>query len=326
MRNWDDYLQQCRHEQHWRDVERVCSLLNIPCRRLNFSKQYWHDVFEPFLDGYRRGFTPNPDIDCNAKIKFGCLLDSAVVADHDMLATGHYCIAEEGRLYRSVDPRKDQSYFLCKTSGDRLKRCLFPLGGLLKSDVRLLARRLGWHFLADKRESMGICFVENESGGSANGFSRFIRDFIGSDSDEDEGPVVDIGSGKVVARHCGLHSFTIGQRVRSLREVGKKMYVVEKDLAGKCILVSSDHRHPLLYPSRIRLHDIVWIAGEAYGRVNSVKIRHSDNIISAQFVDNENVKLNDDSYAPAPGQTVAFYDVSNAECLGGGTILSTHCN
>ncbi|KAJ2827761.1 hypothetical protein IWW50_001723, partial [Coemansia erecta] len=188
MRNWDtrDERGECPSERDWRDVQRVCRQLGIKCHQVDLVKQYWNQVFSVALDEFASSRTPNPDILCNSQIKFGVLLDEIdrrLQASGALFATGHYARVvsttselnhpEVANLYRGVDRRKDQSYYLSGVSGRRLRRAVFPLGGLIKAqDVRQIARDAGLA-TAEKEESMGICFV-----GERRQFDRFLAEYL----------------------------------------------------------------------------------------------------------------------------------------------------
>ncbi|KAJ2380017.1 hypothetical protein GGI05_006446 [Coemansia sp. RSA 2603] len=209
MRNWDtrDERGECPSERDWQDVQKVCRKLDIKCHEVNLVKEYWNSVFSIALDDYAKGRTPNPDLLCNKEIKFGVLLNEIQrrLGPRDWFATGHYArsmrIGGEAALFRGVDRRKDQSYYLAAVSSGALDRVIFPLGSLIKTDdVRRIARDTGLHN-ADKEESMGICFV-----GERRRFDQFLAEYLS----QTPGDIIS-HDGRNLGRHQGLFSRTIGQ-------------------------------------------------------------------------------------------------------------------
>ncbi|RKP24413.1 tRNA-specific 2-thiouridylase, partial [Syncephalis pseudoplumigaleata] len=207
MQNWDALEEDgvCPGERDWRDVQAVCRQLDIPCRRIDFVREYWTRVFAQTLDAYAKGITPNPDIACNREIKFGLLRERCVPKDH-WFATGHYArVAYDARgnarLLKGIDARKDQSYYLSSVTRAQLQQSVFPLGHLTKEDIRSIARE---HRLttANKDESMGICFV-----GPRRKFNAFLGEYL----PQTPGDVI-APNGHVIATHQGIFSWTIGQR------------------------------------------------------------------------------------------------------------------
>ncbi|KAG6905769.1 hypothetical protein DXG01_000836 [Tephrocybe rancida] len=242
MRNWDTRDESgsdkgCEWEKDWEDVQRVCKLLDLPCRLIDLSRDYWNRVFEPSLRQWEDGVTPNPDIWCNREIKFGALLEHLPSApgasSKTWFATGHYARKEwselgRSKLLRATDDIKDQTYFLAGISEAGLSRALFPLGSLLKSEVRELAKH---HRLptAERKESMGICFV-----GKKGRFGDFIsheNPTLASYIPPNPGPIIDLSTGLTVATHTGLWNYTIGQGAK-IRGMNERAFVVRKD--AKC--------------------------------------------------------------------------------------------
>lgn len=248
MRNWDselnnDYLgnknigQTCPQEIDFKDAQKVATFLNIPLHRVDFTKEYWDKVFKNFLDGYKQGITPNPDIYCNKYIKFGHFLEYCVqTLKVDFIATGHYARSKNGQLLKGIDETKDQSYFLAQLSKTQLKQSVFPLGEWLKKDVRKLAKRVGLT-VAEKPDSTGICFI-----GERN-FNEFLKNYVKSSS----GNIVHLVSGKKLGTHQGLLGFTIGQR-KGLRLGGleQPIFVAKKNLTTNTLyVVYKDELHLL---------------------------------------------------------------------------------
>ncbi|CAG8440527.1 4017_t:CDS:2 [Acaulospora colombiana] len=216
MRNWDiaDEKGECTSDQDWRDVQMVCDQLRIPCKQVDFTKEYWVHVFVKMIEDYESGVTPNPDITCNRKIKFGWFLDRCFssISERDKgltwIATGHYVQSEttdSGRtkLLRGADPTKDQSYFLSTVHEEKLRNVIFPVGHLPKAEVKEIARKARL-VVASKRESMGICFV-----GKKKTFSKFLEQYLVSKPGD-----VKTLDGVVIGQHNGQFAYTIGQRAR----------------------------------------------------------------------------------------------------------------
>uniref|UniRef100_A0A6B0VBU0 tRNA-5-taurinomethyluridine 2-sulfurtransferase n=1 Tax=Ixodes ricinus TaxID=34613 RepID=A0A6B0VBU0_IXORI len=212
MRNWDphDADSRCDLDADETDAKWVCDTLGIPFTTVDFVKPYWHNVFSPMLQEYQDGLTPNPDIICNRVIKFGAFHRHAIERfGADAVATGHYARIRnlpDGsvELLRGVDPVKDQSFFLSQVGQAALQRTLFPLGEATKGQVKALARSLGLHRVADKKESMGMCFIGKQD------FQSFVEKYV----EPKRGAFVDIETGKVVGGHSGVHAWTLGQRCR----------------------------------------------------------------------------------------------------------------
>ena len=261
MKNWDDTDEfgVCTAEQDADDVRRVCAQLEIPFYAVNFEKQYYDKVFAYFLDEYRRGRTPNPDVMCNREIKFGEFLQTALDLGADALATGHYAAVREldGRfeLLRARDEKKDQTYFLHLLNQRQLAKAVFPLGGLTKPEVRELARTLGLA-TAEKKDSTGVCFI-----GERN-FKEFLSGYLPAQP----GDMRSV-EGELKGRHDGLMYYTLGQRQGlgiggSGVGTGEPWFVVDKDLANNTLLVAQGERHPALFSCGLRVADIHWISGE----------------------------------------------------------------
>ncbi|CBQ67690.1 related to trna methyltransferase [Sporisorium reilianum SRZ2] len=280
MRNWNELDESgtmqpgsggatgCTWQRDWHDVQAVCRHLgNMPVSMVDLSREYWTQVFEPALDEWRQGTTPNPDVSCNREIKFGALMERLLPEREkgrkSWLATGHYAHvawSEQGRpmLMRAKDRTKDQTYYLSSVAEDRLAHAHFPLAHLLKSQVRELAKK---HSLptAERRESMGICFVgtrgSDGSKGISNtqGFSTFLNGYITSPP----GEIVDEHA-QVVATHRGLHTLTVGQGAR-IRGATSKYYVAKKDIANNRIVAVQGKQHPMLLCRRLYVREIEWI-------------------------------------------------------------------
>lgn len=259
MRNWDTRDESgtergCEWEKDWEDVQQVCRKLDIPCKMVDLSRQYWTRVFEPALDVWRAGETPNPDVACNREIKFGALKEHLHLGT-GFLATGHYARLETEadahkrrvKLRRGVDPIKDQSYWLSSVPEEQFRNVLFPIGHLSKADVREIAKNANLP-TATRKESMGICFV-----GKKRSFSGFLDDYL----PPNPGNIVTL-DGKLIGRHQGLWRYTIGQNAR-ISGLPRKTFVVDKRVNTNEIVVVDDPNHPTLHRTTIAIRDMHWI-------------------------------------------------------------------
>lgn len=315
MKNWDD--DECPAEKDLEDVARVAHQLDIPYHTVNFTENYWNDVFASFLEDYKRGITPNPDVLCNREIKFKALLDKALSLGGEFLATGHYARVEEreGRhvLLRGLDPGKDQSYFLCQVTPTALSRTLFPLGHLRKSQVRALAKERGLA-TAEKKDSTGICFIGK----------RKFSDFLGRFLKKTPGPMV-TEEGKVIGEHEGLSFYTLGQRKGlMIGGPGDAWYVARKDLANNTLVVVQGENHPSLFTTTLKANELSFITEPGpmpFACTAKVRYRQEDApCVIEEIVDGvASVRFLAPSRAATPGQFIVFYE--GDVCLGGGRIL-----
>jgi tRNA-specific 2-thiouridylase len=323
MKNWeeDDRLGACTAEQDAADAQAVADLLGIKLHRRNFAAEYWDYVFEDFLAAYRAGRTPNPDILCNREIKFKTFLDHAGDLGAPYIATGHYvrsdCVDGVHRLLKGLDPNKDQSYFLYTIGQAQLARTLFPVGELLKPDVRQAALEAGIR-VHDKRDSTGICFI-----GERN-FREFLSAYIPPEPGE-----VRTAEGAVIGRHDGLQYYTLGQRqglgiggVKGFPE--EPWYVLHKDIDDNALYVGQGHDHPWLFAGTLHASQLSWISGSPPepGRKLAAKVRYRQADQACEIRDVSTNRLVVDFDTPqraiTPGQSVVLYD--GASCLGGGII------
>ncbi len=302
MKNWNG---PCSSEQDFEDVKKICSQLNIDYYLVNYTEDYQERVFKNFLQEWKEGKTPNPDVLCNSEIKFDLLLKEALNLGADYLVTGHYAQSQKGLLYRAKDSKKDQTYFLHQLSIEQLKKSYFPLGSYLKSEVKDLAKKLNLS-VAEKKESMGICFIGKQP------MKAFLKQYL----EEQQGDIVHIDSKKVLGQHEGIHFYTKGQR-KGLHLGGQKesLIVIEKDLKKKILYVGSES-HEKLFQKEVLCESIHWI-GEKKERV-LVKSRHQGQEAWASVQDNQ-VIFDEAQRALTEGQYVVFYD--EEKCLGGGKIL-----
>ncbi len=254
MKNWEeaDDKGQCRASQDFEDAVKVCEQIGIPYYSVNFVNEYQTQVFSHFLSELKAGFTPNPDILCNREIKFKAFLEKALSLGADYLATGHYCRTFENQLYKGSDPNKDQSYFLYTIKASSLQKVLFPIGHLLKSEVRRIAKEAGLS-TSEKKDSTGICFIGKRD------FKEFTGQYLGFQPGNFE-----TLQGKVVGKHDGIAFYTIGQRKGlSIGGPGQAWFVVGKDIERNVVIVEQGEDHPALYRSELAATELSWVSGIA---------------------------------------------------------------
>lgn len=320
MSNWKDTEPDgsCTGERDWADVERVCSALDIPYYSVDFSGQYMERVFSLFVDEYRKGRTPNPDVLCNREIKFGPFREFARELGADFIATGHYCRIrhEDGRNYllRAADENKDQTYFLNQVTERQLDDVLFPLGDFIKNDVRAYAREKGIP-VAEKKDSTGICFIGE----------RKFREFLSRYIPMKEGDIV-TESGEAVGRHRGVFYYTIGQR-RGLGIGGKaegsgeSWFVLDKDVERNLLIVSQGEGDRL-FKGALETDGFNFITrpdGDEFEC--EVRIRHRqplEKAVARVVAGGVRIEFARKQRAIAAGQYAVCY--SGEVCLGGGVI------
>ncbi|WP_026906300.1 tRNA 2-thiouridine(34) synthase MnmA [Paucisalibacillus globulus] len=319
MKNWDDTDEfgVCTATEDFDDVVRVCNQLDIPYYSVNFEKQYWDKVFTYFLDEYKAGRTPNPDVMCNKEIKFKAFLDYALDLGADYLATGHYAQVreEDGKIemLRGVDSNKDQTYFLNQLTSDVLEKVMFPLGHLPKSKVRKIASEHGLA-TATKKDSTGICFI-----GERN-FKEFLSEYLPAQPGE-----MQTLAGEVKGKHDGLMYYTIGQRQGlGIGGSGDPWFVVGKNLKDNILYVEQGFSNESLYSDELVATDLNWINPEVVSNeftcTAKFRYRQEDSAVTVEKLENGNVRVifAESQRAITPGQAVVFYD--GEVCLGGGTI------
>ena len=323
MKNWeeDDDEQYCAAAEDLEDARRVCDHLGVELKTVNLSAEYWDNVFSHFVEVYRRGATPNPDVLCNREIKFRAFLDFATDLGADVIATGHYARIDRSngryRLLKGQDKQKDQSYFLCLLDQGQLERAVFPVGSLEKNEVRDLARRFDLHNHA-RKDSTGICFIGERP------FKSFLQHYI----DKRPGPIV-TPQRRTVGSHDGLMFYTIGQRqglgIGGDREGdGRAWYVAAKDPDENALIVVQGQEHPALHSLSLEAEDAHWISGAAPALPlhcqAKIRYRQPDQNCSVEALSERRLRVRFDApqWAVAPGQTVVFY--RGEECLGGATI------
>jgi len=321
MSNWDeDEDGYCTAAQDFQDARQVCELLRIPLHKVSFAGEYRERVFSYFLEEYRAGRTPNPDVLCNREIKFGVCFDYARRLGADWVATGHYARVQrdpQARLLKGLDPGKDQSYFLHAMPAAALAHTLFPIGELHKDEVRRIAKQLTLPVF-DKKDSTGICFIGERP------FAEFLARYLPAQPGD-----IETIEGAKVGRHTGLMYYTFGQR-QGLRIGGQAdgsedpWYVAGKDLDRNVLVVVQGHDHPALQSRGLRAAQLSWVAGrqpaERFTCTAKVRYRQQDQSCEVQMHADGGCEVSFEApqRAVTPGQYVVFY--RDADCLGGGVI------
>ena len=348
MKNWSKDLpgMKCPWAEDLADAKRVAVRLGIDFKVFDFETEYKQKVVDYMLAEFKKGRTPNPDIMCNQEIKFKLFYDVAREQGADLIATGHYAKVEDGKLKKAADENKDQTYFLYRISDEALSRALFPIGDMLKKDVKELAAKKGLDN-AYKKESMGVCFVGEV------GMEDFLKEYF----KPNPGPIIDIDTGETIGTHEGAIFYTLGQR-RGLNlgsankgaDAGLPYYVVKKDVTKNVVYVSRDLNAKDLWTTELVLEDIVLRGSEITtgssgraevateqergapvktGRADAcrgasvislpldVRLRHRAPLVPAELTGNKLV-FKKPIKRPAPGQSAVFY--SGDTCIGGGII------
>ena len=331
MKNWedDDDDEYCSSNIDFVDAAAVADVIGIEIEHVNFAADYKDRVFAEFLREYQAGRTPNPDVLCNAEIKFKAFLDHALRLGAEKIATGHYArVRETGQgfeLLKGLDPLKDQSYFLHRLTQAQLAKTLFPVGELPKTEVRRLAEEIGLPN-AKKKDSTGICFIGE----------RPFREFLNRYLANTPGPIKD-DRGRTIGEHVGLSFYTLGQRkgigIGGLKERGAAKggnehapwFVARKDIAANTLYAVQGHDHPWLLSSALTADDASWVAGHppaAAGLGAKTRYRQAD---AACTFDGDGasafgLRFAQSQWAATPGQSAVLYD--GEICLGGGVIAS----
>jgi tRNA-specific 2-thiouridylase len=318
MKNWDEKDENgvCKSAIEYEDVVRVCEQLDIPYYSVNFVKEYWDNVFTHFLDEFKLGYTPNPDILCNREIKFKVLLEKALEIGGDYLATGHYCqnVFQENvyQLHKGSDPGKDQSYFLYTIGQKALSHVLFPVGGTLKSELRRMANAQGLATAA-KKDSTGICFIGKRD------FKEFLGKYLAYTPGEFQ--TLD---GKVLGTHEGAAYYTPGQRKgMGIGGPGEPWFVVGKDIVRNIVYIEQGTRHPGLYCDELTAVEASWVSGFApeFPLHCKAKVRYrqqDQGCIIDEVAGVLRVRFTTPQRAVTARQSVVFYQEEN--CLGGAMI------
>jgi tRNA-specific 2-thiouridylase len=331
MKNWedDDDSEYCSSNIDFVDAAAVADVIGIEIEHVNFAAEYKDRVFAEFLREYQAGRTPNPDILCNAEIKFKAFLDHALRLGAEKIATGHYARvrlnAATGKheLLKGLDPSKDQSYFLHRLNQAQLGNTLFPVGELLKTEVRRIALEIGLPN-AKKKDSTGICFIGE----------RPFRDFLNQYIAKEPGPIKD-DKGRTIGQHVGLSFYTLGQRqglgIGGLKAKGAQKgggehspwFVARKDMEKNTLWVVQGHEHPWLLSHELSAKDASWVAGSTpvTGPFTAkTRYRQADApcVLSDAFGDGFKLNFPEPQWAVTPGQSAVLYD--GEVCLGGGVI------
>ena len=319
MKNWedDDDDEYCSTREDLIDAAAAADRIGIDLEAVNFSAEYKERVFAEFLREYAAGRTPNPDVLCNAEIKFRAFLDHAMRIGAEKIATGHYARVDVSenrlRLLRGTDASKDQSYFLHRLTQQQLSRVMFPVGELKKSEVRRIALEAGLPNHA-KKDSTGICFIGE----------RPFREFLNRYLPKVPGPIVD-ETGKRLGEHIGLAFYTIGQRKGiGIGGAGDAWYVADKRVDANELVIVQGHDHPLLMKRTLSAADAAWVAGQPPGAPSThtakTRYRQADAACTLSRVRESEIKVEFSApqWAVTPGQSVVLYD--REVCLGGGVI------
>lgn len=324
MKNWDDTDADgiCTATEDYHDVALVAEKIGIPYYSINFEKEYWDRVFTYFLDEYKKGRTPNPDVMCNKEIKFKAFLDYATELGADYVATGHYAQVSKDEngvthLLRGKDKTKDQTYFLNQLSQEQLSKVMFPLGHLDKKDVRKMAEEAELSTAA-KKDSTGICFI-----GERN-FKDFLMNYLPARPGQ-----MKTLEGEVKGQHDGLMYYTIGQRqglgIGGGSASNEPWFVVGKELDTNTLFVGQGFHHDHLYATSLKASDLSFTTNEPKPEVlkctAKFRYRQEDVGVTVHFKKDGKeawVEFDEPARAITPGQAIVFYD--GEECLGGGTI------
>lgn len=344
MKNWedDDDSEYCSSNIDFVDAAAVADVIGIEIEHVNFAADYKDRVFAEFLREYQAGRTPNPDILCNAEIKFKAFLDHAMRLGAEKIATGHYARVRKNEatglheLLKGLDPAKDQSYFLHRLNQAQLSKTLFPVGELHKTEVRRIADEIGLPN-AKKKDSTGICFIGE----------RPFRDFLNRYIAKAPGPIKN-DKGRVLGEHVGLSFYTLGQRqglgiggvkakgadlkaaqARGLRGVGEHepWFVARKDLETNTLWVVQGHDHPWLQSTVLTAQDCSWVAGLAPApgaMAAKTRYRQADAACELRQAGSDSCVLAfaDAQWAVTPGQSAVLYQ--GEVCLGGGVITASN--
>ncbi len=330
MKNWegDDDDEYCSARQDWLDAASVADLIGVDIEAVNFAQEYKDRVFADFLREYQAGRTPNPDVLCNAEIKFKAFLDHAMSLGADLIATGHYARVRESvvspgkfELLKGLDPNKDQSYFLHRLTQQQLAKARFPLGELPKTRVREIAQSIGLPNAA-KKDSTGICFIGERP------FREFLNRFLPTDP----GPML-TAEGVEVGQHHGLSFYTLGQRkglgiggVKKYQQAdgtGPTWYVAKKDMANNTLYVVPEHDHPWLLARELSAEQCSWVSGSppevrSYGVKTRYRQADANATLGLASQTELSLAFEQPQWAITPGQSAVVYD--GQVCLGGAII------
>lgn len=309
MKNWSKNLpgMKCPWAEDLADAKRVAVKLGIDFRVFDFETEYKQKVVDYMLAEYQKGNTPNPDIMCNQEIKFKLFAETAFEQGAEMIATGHYARTDGRKLLKARDENKDQTYFLYRITEDVIEKTIFPVGDMLKPEVKALAEAVGLA-VAHKPESMGVCFV-----GEAN-----MRDFLSEFIETKPGEIRELETDEKLGTHDGAIFYTLGQRHGLNLKNGLPYYVVRKDMEKNIVYVSRNLNALALWQKEIELRDVVLRGGDD-GREIEARIRHRAPLVKASYnKETGMLSFSEEQKSLTPGQSVVFYrgDV----CIGGGII------
>ena len=309
MKNWSKNLpgMKCPWAEDLADAKRVAVKLGIDFCVFDFESEYKQKVVDYMLAEYQKGNTPNPDIMCNQEIKFKLFAETAFEQGAEAIATGHYARCAGRQLLKARDENKDQTYFLYRITEDVIERTIFPVGDMLKPEVKALAEEIGLA-VAHKPESMGVCFV-----GEAN-----MRDFLGEFIETKPGEIRELETDKVVGTHDGAIYYTLGQRHGLNLKDGLPYYVVRKDIPANIVYVSRNLNALSLWKKEITLKDVILRGGDD-GHNIEARIRHRAPLVAADYNQaTGKLAFTEEQKSLTPGQSVVFY--RGEVCVGGGII------
>jgi tRNA-specific 2-thiouridylase len=314
IKTWQPDFITCTWRDERRDAMRVCAFLDVPFITIDAEKEYKELVGEYFINEYRAGRTPNPDVMCNREIKFGVFLKYALDHGADYVATGHYAISKEGQLFAGHDKSKDQSYFLWTLRKEQIEKIIFPVGHLQKSEVRKLAEKYKLP-TAKKKDSQGVCFL-----GPID-----MKEFLSHYIEKKPGDVLDI-NGEIIGKHDGALFFTLGERhgfmITKKGIDDKPVYVVDRDLEKNSITVSENKNHEQKYKNtkEIKIDNINWISNlpPEKGKKLRARIRYQQPLQDC-VVQNEIIIFDQPQIGVSSGQSLVVYD--NDIVIGGGIIV-----
>ena len=306
------FLGECPWEEDLKYARAVCQMFGVPLKVVSLQSAYWDRVVSHTIAELKAGRTPSPDILCNQRVKFGAFTDR-IDSSYDKIATGHYAITDGESLHKPVDLIKDQTYFLSHLSKQQLARCLFPLGGMTKPEVRDLAK--SWNLPnMGRSDSQGICFLGKIK------YNEFVKCHLG----EKIGPIVDEATGKILGRHKGFWFHTIGQR-KGLGLGGGPWFVVGKDITQNIVYVSGQEKKEAMERREFTISNTNWFCEQPKpGETYTVKVRHGKRTTNCSIRSADkstgkwSISLDEPDGGIAPGQYAIIYD--NSHCLGGGVI------
>ena len=306
----------CTDDFDTSDAVKICKRLGIELHILDYREIFKKEIIDKFINDYKNGITPNPCILCNRKIKFNYLYQAMEDFKADYLATGHYARIIDGKLYKSADLNKDQTYFLCEVTKEQLGKTLFPLEGISKEVVRSIASEYELEN-ANKKDSTDVCFITSN-----------FKDYMKTHINASNGKVIDIGTNKIVGEHNGLNNYTIGQR-KGLNIGGNsnRMFVVGKDVNKNILYVSFKEDNEYLLSDSALIEDLNWIGDAKLDKCTAkFRYRQLENDVELEFIDDKHVlvKYPQKIKAVTPGQACVFYNKD--ECLGGGIIKEVYKN